>query len=435
LAIVEALAADLTSGVVAGGTQLLPQREMAERLGLSVGTVARAYAEAGRRGLISGEVGRGSFVRAGGPLQPEVAPPRPVNMSLNVAPDTGAGPLIAAAIAAQAGQITDLLDYLPHVGVKEHRAAMTAWLAEGCGLAVPVERVALCNGAQHGIALAMMAALEPGDAVLAEAVTYPGLLGIAARLGHALHPVPMDALGILPDALDAAFAATGARALYCMPRLQTPTGAVMDAARRDAVVAVLRRHHAWAIEDDVYAFLAPDLGPPLAALAPERVCHVSSLAKCLAPGLRVGALVTPDSLRARVNGALRATAWMASPILTALAATLIGNGAAADQALRKRRAAAERWDLALAVMSDHISPPSSHPAFHLWLPLAGPPAPMVAEAALLGVVLSPPSEVPGPGVPRGIRLCLGGAADLDELGRALAVVTALLEQGGGRAFL
>ncbi len=434
-AIVEALAADLAAGAVPRGTRLLPHREMAGRLGLSVGTIAKAYAEASRRGLISGEVGRGTFVNAV-PRDARAAGPWPVDMSLNAPPDTGAAPLIGQALAevARSGEIAGLLDYLPHAGLARHRAPMAAWLARDLGAPPPLERLVLCNGAQHGIALALMAALTPGDALLAESVTYPGITGIAARLGHRLHGVALDAEGLVPDALDAAFAATGARALYCMPTLQTPTGAVMSLARREAIAAILRRHGAWAIEDDVYAFLAPDAGPPLAALVPERVCYVASLAKCVAPGLRVGALMMPETLRGGVNAALRATGWMASPLLTAVAASLLSSGAVAEQAERKRVIAARRWALAREALGPRASLPSL-PAFHLWLPLAVPPAEIVAEAAMRGVILAPPTEAAGAPMPNGLRLCLGAPESDEALGSGLAVLAEIIDQGGRRALV
>lgn len=440
LAIVEALAADLAAAAITPGTRILPQREMAERLGLSVGTVAKAYAEASRRGLIVGEVGRGTHVSAAAEGLRAVGGAAMVDMSLNTPPESGAGPLIAAAMAkvAASGEVATLLDYLPHAGVPAHRLAMAAWLAEDLGRPFPAAGIVLCNGAQHGIALALMAALAPGDTVLVEAVTYPGIAGIAARFGHRLHGVALDAEGVVPAALDEAFAATGARALYCMPTLQTPTGAVMSEARRSAIVAVLRRHDAWAIEDDVYAFLVPAAGPALATLAPERVAYVGSLAKCLAPGLRVGVLAAPAALRGRVNTALRGTGWMASPLLTATAAHLLRSGAVRAQAARKRTLAAERWRLAKDMLGRHARDATSGPAaigFHLWLPTTCAPAEIVTAAAAQGVLLAPPFAIPGARAPEGLRLCLGAPADLAEVRRGLGIVAAILDQGGGRALV
>ena len=71
------------------GTQLLPQRDMAAQLGLSVGTISKAYAEAETRGLISGEVGRGTFVQRRRPQILPEAQSTIVNLALNIPPSTG----------------------------------------------------------------------------------------------------------------------------------------------------------------------------------------------------------------------------------------------------------------------------------------------------------------------------------------------------------
>src|SRR5579871_5145025 len=95
LALVQSLENDVQSGALKPGTRLLPQRDMANHLGLSVGTVSRAYAEAEARGLISGEVGRGTFVqRRRPPATTRGSVQDTVNLALNVPPSTGEDELI-----------------------------------------------------------------------------------------------------------------------------------------------------------------------------------------------------------------------------------------------------------------------------------------------------------------------------------------------------
>jgi DNA-binding transcriptional MocR family regulator len=444
LAIVEALAQDVASGLVPHGSRLLPQREMASRLGLAVGTVAKAYAEAERRGLTSGEVGRGTFVNVSNVT--ELAAPahnavpratQPIDMSVNVPPDTGDAAFVADALleVGRSEEMAALLGYLPHAGLATHRAEVAAWIARDTGHAVAVDRLLLCNGAQHAIAVAMMTAQRPGGTMLAEVVTFPGIVGLAERLGQSLHGVPLDGEGLIPEALDAAFTDTGARLLYCMPTLQTPTGAVMSSARRRAIVAVLRRHDALAIEDDVYAFLAPGI-VPLAALAPERVLYVNSLAKSVAPGLRIGALTVPDHLRDRAAGAMRSTGWMASPLLAATAVQLLRAGSVVELAARKRAVAEERSRLAHEVLGSRLAGlPERMPAFHLWLPLSRPPIEIITEAAANGVVLALPSEAPGCPAPRGLRICFGAIEQEQDLRRAFGALAEILDRNSGRAIV
>src|ERR1700756_3909235 len=131
LALVQSLENDVQAGILKPGTRLLPQRDMANQLGLSVGTVSRAYAEAEARGLISGEVGRGTFVqRRRLPASAKGAGQDVVNLALNVPPSTGEDELISSVLAEilADGALPPLLGYLPHQGLASHREIMARWL-------------------------------------------------------------------------------------------------------------------------------------------------------------------------------------------------------------------------------------------------------------------------------------------------------------------
>ena len=132
LAFVLALEADIASGRVKPGMRLLPQRDMAQRLDLSVGTISKAYAEAEQRGLISGEVGRGTFVQRRRPeARGHGTSDTTINLALNVPPYTGEDDVIASALSeiVADGEMSNLLGYLPHQGLRRHREAMATWLA------------------------------------------------------------------------------------------------------------------------------------------------------------------------------------------------------------------------------------------------------------------------------------------------------------------
>jgi DNA-binding transcriptional MocR family regulator len=426
LAVVDALEADIASGRMQAGARLLPQRDMATSLGLSVGTIAKAFAEATRRGLISAEVGRGTFVTAR-PVPGEDPWSGPIDLTLNVSPPTGESALVAQAIAAATSEsdLNELLRYLPHPGLAAHRRAVSQWL-ETQGIAASSDRIVLCNGAQHAIAVALAVAARPGDIVLTEAVTYAGIAALSEIAGYRLHGVEIDAEGVRPDALDAAFRATGARVFYGMSRLQTPTGATMTGSRREEIAAILSDHDALIVEDDVYSFLHPEMPSPLTGLLPRRAFHVSSFAKCAGPGLRIGALVLPDWALDRAKVALRASGWMANPIMAAVATQMVTDGSMSELASRKRAAADERWALAGKILgARHM--PAGPAAFHLWLPMSSPVVELITAAAMRGVVLASPTIVAGDAPPAGIRLCLGAPAKITDLEFALRIIAAVLD--------
>jgi len=401
LAFVAALEADIGSGRVKPGMRLLPQRDMAQRLDLSVGTISKAYAEAEQRGLISGEVGRGTFVQrrrpeARGPGASEAR----INLALNVPPYTGEDDVIASVLSdiVADGELSNLLGYLPHQGLPGHREAMATWFT-ALGVTTDADQLFITHGGQHAlsIALGMVAACD--DTVLTESYTYSGMLALSAQSGYRLHGVATDAHGLIPENLDRAFAETSTRVLYCMPTLQTPTGSVMPLARRQEIAEIVRRHDAYLLEDDAYGYLLSPPLPPISRLIPERSFYIVSFAKCLAPGLRIAAMIAPEAFRDK---------------------------------------AAVRDAIARRVLGEWLPAANTVPGFHLWLPLpAGRTlAALIAQAAQAGITLAPPGALRRmENESLGVRLCLGAPATEADLERALVEIRRILEMAEAISFV
>ncbi len=221
---------------------------------------------------------------------------------------------------------TQILGYIPAKGHLRHRQAMAAWLARG-GLVVDPENLVLTAGAQHAVSVAMSALLKPGDTLLMEELTYSGARALAHQQHLKIRGVAMDAEGLRPDALEAACRSTRARALYCMPRLQNPTSAVMPDRRRRQIAAIAEKHRLTVIEDDVYGFVSPEK-TPLAALIPNRTVYLTSLSKSLFPGMRLGCVAAPPELIDGIAGAVWSSMIMASPIGADLLSGWIEDGTA-----------------------------------------------------------------------------------------------------------
>jgi len=439
LAFVEALERDIASGALKAGTRLLPQREMASHLGLSLGTISRAYAEAEARGLISGEVGRGTFVQGGVRAGQEAGAPEMVNLALNVPPPTGEEEAIAAAMSdvLADGALKPLLGYLPHQGLLAHRRMITEWFTRQ-RIVCDVNNLLITNGGQHALSVAAGLIAGPGQVVLTERFTYSGMTALAAQNGYVLHGVDGDRHGLLPDALDRAFRETGARALFATPTLQTPTGTVMPAERRQAIAEVIRRHDAFLLEDDVYAFLFESVPQPITMAIPERAFYVTSFAKCLAPGLRIGAMIVPERFRDRSINGVRATGWMASPLMAEVLTRLIHSGDLARQVQLKRREAEMRNAIADRALGPFLPNVSDAPGFHRWLPLPQGRTlnALLAQAGQAGITLAAPGALQQ--VDRGtlgVRLCLGHPRRGDELERALVALRSILESAETMSFV
>lgn len=432
VAIADALAADIQSGTLPAGTRLPPQRVLAEALGIDFTTVTRAYAEAGRRGLIEGRAGTGTYVRRVPSKAASSLPVGLVDMSMNLPPrihDAGLEARMWRAIAdLESSRGSELLArYQTPGGAAPDRAAGAVWLASRIPK-LSADRVLLCPGTQ-GALLAIVGLLAaPGDTICTEALTYPGIRSLTAHLGIALSAVDMDQEGLIPEAFEAACQRRKPKALYCTPTLNNPTTATMSMARRKAVLAVAARYDVPIIEDDVYGLLPRRAPPPLAAIAPQSVHYIASLAKCLSPALRIAYLVLPETrLAVRMTGAIRALTSMSSPLTAAVATSWIEAGIA-DAALSAIRAeAVARQEAAKAIL-----PPGSFAAtpesFHVWLPL--PPSWTRAEFAMrlsaigIGVVASDAFAVASP--PEAVRLGLGAPATRDDLRAGLEAIAELL---------
>jgi len=433
VALADALAGDIARGRLHPGDRLPTHRALARELGVTVGTVARAYSEAERRGLVGGEVGRGTFVRAAFGLG------RSTGQALDLAslhpPLTGldTGELLAATlrdlaadpIALQAVTRTDdSRDSLAH------RAAAAAWLAHG-GFAPEADRVLLTAGAQHAVTAALLALAE-GAPVVTTPLTNPGLIAAARQLGLPLLEAATDEDGMLPDSLEAVLGAAPARVVHLQPTLDNPTGRTVPAHRREALARVCEREGVWVLEDDPLGPLDPDRPDPVAALLPEQTCHVTSASKTLALGLRLGTLVAPEPAHARLATAIRSSTWLTAPLLGEVFTRWVNDGTAAAIAAGRRKAIAPRVATAasalegLGARTDPASP-------HLWLPLPEhwSVGQFVAAAREEGVLVAPGDDFAAHrGVAAfGVRVGLNAEATEDQLRDGLLTLVRLLANG------
>ncbi|MGV7214868.1 aminotransferase-like domain-containing protein [Bradyrhizobium sp. UFLA05-112] len=427
LRLLEAVERDIAAGVLAAGTRLPTQRDLAEDIGLSVGTVIKAYAEGQRRGLLVGHVGRGTFVASQRPSS--AAGGKVVDLSLNIP-----GPSLLPKVLAESSStfptadISDYVGYLSHSGVSEHREQLANLFRE-TGFDANPNNLVITNGAQHGISLTLSSICQPGDKVFVEAGTYHGMKSFAHFAKLELIGLPMDGEGLLPGPFDKAAASGTARVLFAIPTIQSPTARIMSAARRREIVRIARKRDILIIEDDAYGFL-DEASEPLASLAPERTFYVNTLSKCLAPGLRIGMLVVPEPYLAQIHQAMRATCWMASPISSFIVSEWIRTGTAARVKQSLVQEAKKRVKLASQILRPHIRP--DHPAsFHVWLDLPSDTAQQVAARSLQrGVITTPPSALlVEPSLISGLRISIGVPENIEDLEWALRQVAAALEVG------
>ena len=417
MAIAGAIADDIDAGRLASGDRLPAQRELAKRLKIHFTTVARGYVEAQNRGLIESRVGQGTFVSAKSrALQPPQSfPPRPVDLTMNLPPEPSDPELIErmqAGVEYVAKDIVSLLRYQEFGGSQADRDAASTWFRRRA-LAPPRERVFIAPGAHAALSGILTLIAKPGDSILCEQITYPGIRSITAQLGLKLVGLAMDHDGVDPDALAEACEKLKPKAIYLNPTLQNPTTLTIPTARRREIAAIAARHQLPILEDDAYGFIpAPRSGPPpFAAIAPEVTWHIAGLAKCIGAGLRTAYVIAP-STRAGLSFAasLRAATVMASPLTVALVTRWTDDGTAAMLLRFIRSETAQRQKLAA-----HILPEGSYRgdplSFSIWVPLPPQWARSVFVEHLrttgIGIVASDAFVASGE-APEAVRICLGG---------------------------
>ncbi|MCS4246335.1 PLP-dependent aminotransferase family protein [Pseudomonas sp. BIGb0164] len=427
--LVDAFAQSIRSGEMPPGTRLPTHRQLAADHGLALVTASRVYTELEAMGLVSGETGRGTFVReialppGQGSGQMTLATGM-LDLNFNYPSLPGQADLLRSALRqlALSGDLEALLRYQPHAGRLHERAAVARHLVSR-GLVVEAEQVLVVSGAQHGLAVAMMTLLKPGDVIAVDALTYSGFKVLAETLHLEIVAIAVTPHGPDLDHLHSLCRKRPVRAVYSIPTLHNPLGWVMSLEQRERLAAIAREHNVTIIEDAAYAFLAEDAPPPMATLAPERTVYIGGFSKSVATGLRVGFIAAPSALVKGLERTIMATTWNVPGVMSAIAVGWIEDGTVAQLEAQKRQDAQARQALAAQVLKgvDYISHPSS---YFLWLPLAedmrADQITMALQRENISVSTAEPFAVSAT-VPHALRLALGSVT-MPALREALLAV-------------
>ncbi|HEY6215418.1 MAG TPA: PLP-dependent aminotransferase family protein [Pyrinomonadaceae bacterium] len=440
LAIVSAIADAVERGHLKAGDKMPTHRDLADAVGVTTGTITRAYSEAAKRGLLVGETGRGTFVKANifedaFPAVSFSEDEELIDLSLNI-PPLAVGDLLGQVLTdtlarlAERPGLSALLGYQPAPGLKRHRAAGADWIARS-GLSIDPEQVLVCTGALHAMTVVLSTITNPGDSVFTESLTYPGMKNLAHLLHLRLKGLPTDNQGIIPEAFDKACRRESTKILYTIPTIQNPLGSVMPEERRRAIAEIAVRHGVAIVEDDVHSFMLPSPPPPLSSFAPENSYYILSTSKSIAGGMRIGYLVAPERMIEPLATSLRATVWMAAPLMAEIASEWIRDGTAERLVEQKRSEAAARQSIARAALDGFQF--DAHPfSFHLWLHLPEPwrSNEFSAQLRRRGVVVTPAEAfVPGrEEPPHAVRVCVGAPRSRAQLEKGLCIIRSVLQQ-------
>ena len=417
----------IATGRFRPGEQLPTHRQLAQQFSVSIGSVTRAIDALSARGVVRGEIGRGTFVLDQVGASADIG--GIIDLTINAPP-----PIISPQRMSEATELANRHALaLPHggygdlSGTERQRGTVARWLSTA-RTEITADELLLCNGAQQALHLAFATLRDTSNVILTESATFPGALAAAANLGMTMMPVRHDGEGMLPDALDAALVKLGARIIYATPVCQNPLGFETGPERRRAIVKVVQRHGAVIVEDDIYGIYAAKGKLTYRELLPAQVIYVTSLSKSLTPLVRLGVIAPPPALLAAVRKRMRAESWGMTPYAAELATAMLQIGMGDEAATALRGEGLARMDLTRAKLGIGTVPmPGGAP--HLWLPMTPLKAEQFARrASEAGVRITPPSAAQVGDAPvAGVRLCIMAPPTRAVLDRALVVLAGILD--------
>ncbi|RED53920.1 DNA-binding transcriptional MocR family regulator [Aestuariispira insulae] len=322
----------IEDGTLTPGDKLPPLRQASWEAGCSLGTMARVYSALERQGLVTSEVGRGTFVKEPDSLTANVILPpgsggsadlSMINLVQNEIHHSQAENLVRQAMARAAEKLPSVMitGYGDGSGHHEMKPRLMPLLDPSLQDLNPGDLI-LTHGVQHALYTILSRMAGKGDGVAVEPLSYPGIRAIIAQHGLTCHSVETDEDGILPDSLDMVCRDGRVRLLLTSPTGQNPTGITTSLERRQAICEVARRRDLLIVEDDIYGHLYPESPPPYAALLPEQSIYLTGLSKRVAPALRVGLALVPTRQNLLMAQTITTQCWMVSPLLAAAAADI-----------------------------------------------------------------------------------------------------------------
>ncbi|MFE4467305.1 PLP-dependent aminotransferase family protein [Leifsonia sp. NPDC056824] len=391
------------------GTRLPSQRDLVTRYQASATTVAQALVILAHSGLVESRPGAGSFraqhfphERVGNYDWQETALNFSESESGIGVPRRLMGADLAGAMRDHGPDVVDLSSGYLHPNLQPLRLLTTAmsrvakrrdvwerpaiggvpalrdWFATEIGGGLGRGDVLIAPGGQAALATTVRALTQPGDPIIVESPTYPGI--IAAAQAAALHPVPvpLDGDGMVPDALDEALSRTRARVVIVQPLHQNPTATTMTPDRQRQIRDIARQHSAFVIEDDFARMLthadAPDQPAPLITEDPNgTVILLRSLTKCTSPNIRVAAIAARGAANQRIRAALMVDTLVVPAVLQYAVLELVRSpgwrGAQRDLRVHLR----DRCQTAAGALARGLGSSAlgvrPHGGYHLWVRL------------------------------------------------------------------
>lgn len=326
--LVQSIEKAILDQTLAVGERLPPQRILAYKLGVNPTTVSRAYRRAAEKGLVGGQIGRGTYVLA----QSNVAlftrclsqqQQGVIDLSIN---KLECDPQLLAINKAinHANLFLDDGIYYEYLGkslIERYQLAISQWLLNSRHISFSPEQILALPSCQYAIHFIFSHQLKRGDVVIVEQYTAPGIITAAKQHGLRLFGCKCDGQGLIPEALDSIIKQTNSHTLITVPSNQSPMGSTQSEQRRHALAKVIIKHNLLVIEEDIYGMFTKPA--PLSKYAPANCLLLSGFSKCLSGGHKASFIASQHPIMAKLAERVIETIWLvsssaASHIITAI---------------------------------------------------------------------------------------------------------------------
>lgn len=433
LSLASLLEQDITSGLLAPGTKLPPQRELADFLDVNFTTITRAYKICETKGLIYAVTGSGTFVSPNATRSVTISKDKISVDCIDlgfVASFEQSNPIVvlAAKKVMEKNYVEKLFNYNNPTGIPHHKTAGISWM-KAFGIEADVENMAIVSGAQNALAITLFALFEPGNRIAVDIFTYANFIEISKMYRIQLVPILGDEYGMLPSELDRQCHLLDIHGIFLMPSCSNPTTVIISEHRKKELAAVIREHHLILIEDEIYAFLTAgiidDYKSPMFQLLPDRTVYICSTSKSICSGLRVAYIVFGEDFRDRIEKAIFNINVKTSSLDAEIITELILTGRAKDIVDEKKRLA----QAANSLFSTYFPQAScnGHPlSFYRWLPISSHDTAVQIESSLQSqgiCVFHSDRFVSGASMPeKFLRVALASTNSLQELKTGLEIL-------------
>lgn len=318
LLIAQNIEQDINDGKLTSGFKLPPQRIIADYLGINHSTVTRAYKLCEEKGLITGVIGKGTYVSTNAGIPIDLITDYKDNHIIEL----GMGlPLyeVNNLIKSHVNELNKSIDYdmilkySPPEGLPKHRYIASKWLKKFKIDSTP-ENIIITSGSQNALSIILISLFDKGDRIIVDELTYTGIKSLAKLLGIILVPVKTSSLGIDIDELNNTCKRENAKGVYLIPDCHNPTSATIDEEKRYSISKIVNKYNLILIEDGTYSFCQEKKIIPISSINHDNCIYIHGTSKALNPTFRISYIVSPKKYIHPLQHGINNITWMSSPL-------------------------------------------------------------------------------------------------------------------------